>query len=191
RLAIAEVMRQHVAEVGEIKFTQHRKRVILPIIDACLPRCQLDLTAHGHAAEDAGALETAREPQLASLHDAEPADIVPLEHDAPLRQGTPARDCVDDGGLARTVRADQTADTAPMQLKIDAIQRPHASVIQRHSLSVQHLRTHVASLSRVAPAESDAAPLRLRFTKLVTAPVMPCGENTITAMSAAPKMAME
>src|SRR5581483_12115781 len=67
----------------------------------------------------------------------EPGDVPPVEQDAPALRRIEARDGVGEGGLAASVRADQTEDLAALDLHIDAVERHDPAKSSLDGLALQ------------------------------------------------------
>jgi hypothetical protein len=77
-----------------------------------------------------------------TLDHAQGADVPALQGDTAAGEAAPARDGVDDGGLAGTVGADEAADLAALQRQVDAVQGLDAAVVDGHVGGLQHVIRH-------------------------------------------------
>src|SRR5690606_10785530 len=108
----------------------------------------------------------------------------------------PPRDRIDDRGFSCPVGADQTADFAACHGERDAVDGLDAAVIDGHVIDLEDDLGPFCRIARHAALRSSADPSDLRTGRMArharsSAPLIPSGANTITMISAAPKMASQ
>ena len=116
------------------------------------------VVAHGHAAEELDALERPSEAEPGSPVDRGAGDVAAVEHDGPAVGPEHAEQAVEEGGLARAVRADEPDRLARLDGDRDVVERGDpgeplrdvACVEQAHRLTPSGVADAAGSTSAVA-----------------------------------------
>jgi hypothetical protein len=95
-------------------------------------RRDLDVLAHGQAAERTAVLERPADPGARTSVRAPAGDVAAAELDRARRRGVEPGEQVHERRLAGAVRPDQPDDLVPVQLERDAVERLHARERPRH-----------------------------------------------------------
>ena len=125
----------HVVEPEELQRVVHARALVdrgLGQVQAVLPEsagavaralCDQEVVAHGHAAEELDALERPSEAEPGSPVDRGARDVAAVEHDGPAVGPEHAEQAVEERGLARAVRADESDGFARLDGDRDVVER--------------------------------------------------------------------
>ena len=92
-------------------------------------RAHLQILLHGHLLEDVASLGDLRQTVLDDLVRRNALEVMALKEDAAHLGVQQAGDCVQNGGFARAVRADERDDLALVDLKGNALDGVDAAVV--------------------------------------------------------------